>query len=94
MVNLGLINGTPMKEVSDLLENLDATTNSAVLTEKLADLYAAQGKPESAKEFYRRALKLNPSPQQKNRIELVARVQKFPAQARRANRKFAHGRFF
>jgi uncharacterized protein (TIGR03790 family) len=71
LANLGLIHGASIKEVSSLLENLDATTNSAVLTEKLADLYAAQGKPESAKEFYQRALKLNPSPQQKNRIELL-----------------------
>jgi uncharacterized protein (TIGR03790 family) len=71
LANLGLIHGAPMKEVSDLLENLDTTTNSAVLTEKLADLYAAQGKPEAAKEFYQRALKLNTSPQQKNRIELL-----------------------
>jgi uncharacterized protein (TIGR03790 family) len=71
LVNLGIIHGTPSKEVSGLLENLDTTTNSAVLTEKLADLYDAQGKPSSAIETYQRALKLNPSPQQKIRIRLT-----------------------
>ena len=48
LVNLGLVRGARMAEVAGLLENLDATTNSAVLTEKLADLYEAQGKPSSA----------------------------------------------
>ncbi|HTA94499.1 MAG TPA: TIGR03790 family protein [Verrucomicrobiae bacterium] len=71
LANLGLVHGTPMKEVSGLLENLDVATNSAVLTEKLADLYNAQGKPSSAIETYQHALKLNPSPQQKIRIRLV-----------------------
>jgi tetratricopeptide (TPR) repeat protein len=42
-----------------------------VLTEKLADLFAAQGKPSSAIETYQRALKLNPSPQQSIRIRLT-----------------------
>jgi tetratricopeptide (TPR) repeat protein len=60
-----------MADISGLLENLDATTNSAVLTEKLADLCVAQGKPSSAIELYERALKLSPSPQQKIRIRLT-----------------------
>jgi uncharacterized protein (TIGR03790 family) len=71
LVNLGLAHGAPMAEISGLLENLDATTNSAVLTEKLADLYDAQGKPSSAIETYQRALGLNPSPEQKIRIRLI-----------------------
>jgi uncharacterized protein (TIGR03790 family) len=71
MVNLGLVRGAPATEISGLLENLDAATNSAVLTEKLADLFAAQGKPSSAIETYQRALKLNPSPQQSIRIRLT-----------------------
>jgi len=71
MVNLGLVRGAPATEISGLLENLDAATNSAVLTEKLADLFAAQGKPASAIGTYQRALKLNPSPQQSIRIRLT-----------------------
>jgi tetratricopeptide (TPR) repeat protein len=42
-----------------------------VLTEKLADLYAAQGKPSSAIDTYQRALKLNPSPQQRIHLRLA-----------------------
>jgi uncharacterized protein (TIGR03790 family) len=71
LANLGLVRGAPDTEISTLLENLDATTNSAVLTEKLADLYEAEGKPSSAIETYARALKLNPSPEQKIRIRLT-----------------------
>jgi tetratricopeptide (TPR) repeat protein len=58
-------------EISSLIDNLDLTTNSAVLTEKLADLCEAQGKPSSAIEIYGRALKLNPSPQQRIRLRLT-----------------------
>ena len=71
LANLGLVHGVNPAQVSTLLENLDATTNSAVLSEKLADLYAAQGKPSSAIETYQRALKLNPSPQQQIQIRLT-----------------------
>ena len=71
LVNLGLVHGAPVTEVSALLENLNATTNSAVLTEKLADLYELEGKPSSAIDYYQRALKLNSSPEQKIRIELT-----------------------
>jgi len=71
LADLGLAHGARMAEVSSLLENLDAATNSPVLTEKLADLYAAQGKPSSAILTYERALKLNPLPQQKIRLELI-----------------------
>ena len=60
-----------MAQLATFLENLDATTNSAVLTEKLADLYDAQGKPSSAIETYQIALKLNPSPEQRIRLRLT-----------------------
>jgi tetratricopeptide (TPR) repeat protein len=36
-----------------------------VLTEKLADLYEAEGKPTSAILTWQRALQLNPSPEQR-----------------------------
>jgi uncharacterized protein (TIGR03790 family) len=70
LVNLGLVRGARLGEMSQILENLDATTNSAVLTEKLADLYEAQGKPASAVLTWRSALKLNPSPPQRIRLRL------------------------
>jgi len=71
LANLGLVHGAPVAEISSLIDNLDLTTNSAVLTEKLADLCEAQGKPSSAIEIYGRALKLNPSPQQRIRLRLT-----------------------
>ena len=42
-----------------------------MLTEKLADLYEREGKPSSTIETYQRALKLNPSPEQRIRLRLT-----------------------
>ncbi len=42
-----------------------------MLSEKLADLYAAQGKPSSTIYMYRQALQLDPSPQQRLRLLLT-----------------------
>jgi hypothetical protein len=81
LANLGLVRGARMSQISSLIENLDLTTNSAVLTEKLADLYDAQGKPASAILTWQNALKLNPSPEQRIRLRL-ALGQKLLAQNR------------
>ena len=70
LANLGLVRRASISEVAGLIDNLSATTNSAVLTEKLADLCEAQGKPSSAIDIYGRALKLNPSPGQRIRLRL------------------------
>lgn len=70
-VNAQLFAGAPLAQAEDSLENLPVTATSAVLTEKLADLCDAQGKPESAILFYQNALKLNPSPEQRIRIRLA-----------------------
>ena len=48
LVNLNLAAGKPLAELVALLEQLETTKHSAVLSEKLGDLYAAQGKPSSA----------------------------------------------
>jgi tetratricopeptide (TPR) repeat protein len=69
--------------VCGLIENLDLATNSAVLTEKLADLYNALGKPSSAILTYQKALDLNPSPEQRIRLRL-ALGEKLSAQDRDA----------
>jgi tetratricopeptide (TPR) repeat protein len=79
IVDLSLVRGVPSFQLEDYLENLTNTDSSAVLTEKLADLCDAQGKPDSAIEFYQNALKLHPSPEQRIRIRL-ALAQEFLAQ--------------
>ncbi len=70
-VDRALAHGASIFRLAIYLENIDATTNSAVLTEKLADLYEMEGKPSSAIETYQRALKLNPSPEQRIRLRLT-----------------------
>ena len=45
IVNLNLARKLPVAGLVVYLEQTPATKHSAVLTEKLADLYAAQGKP-------------------------------------------------
>ncbi|MCU0786109.1 MAG: TIGR03790 family protein [Verrucomicrobia bacterium] len=71
VVNLNLARNSPVAELAGYLEQIDTTKQSAVLKEKLADLYAAQGKPSSAVLTYQQALKLAPSPQQRIRLRLT-----------------------
>jgi uncharacterized protein (TIGR03790 family) len=69
---LDLAHGLRAPQMLDFLANqVPLTRQSAVLTEKLAELYEASGKPASAIEAWQNALKLNPSPQQKIRIRLT-----------------------
>ena len=68
LVCLDLARGLRAPELVKFLEGIPQTPHSAVLTEKLATLYAALGKPSSAIEAWQKALKLNPSPQQRIRI--------------------------
>lgn len=70
IVDLGLVHGAPVAQLAAFLETIPATTNSAVLTEKLAGLYETQGKPSSAIQTYQRALTRNPSREQRLRIRL------------------------
>jgi uncharacterized protein (TIGR03790 family) len=71
VVNLGLVHGAPVHQFTALLENIPNARTSAVLTEKLADLYEMQGKPSSAIETYELALTRNPSPEQHIRLRLT-----------------------
>ena len=66
--NINLAAGRRVDEIVPLLESLPLRSTSAILNEKLGDLYGAQGKPSSAVDAWERTLALNPSPQQ--RIEL------------------------
>jgi tetratricopeptide (TPR) repeat protein len=83
-VDGALARGATPFQVMNYLENISTTTNSAVLTEKLADLCEAEGKPSSAIENYQRALKLNPSPEQRIQIRLTL-AEKLLAQSREAD---------
>jgi len=71
LVDLDSVHGAPVLQLAHFVENLPATTNSAVLTEKLADLYEMEGKPSSAIDTYELALDRHPSPEQRIRIHLT-----------------------
>ncbi len=71
VIDLNLAIGKPVPQCVELLEQMVGITHSAILTEKLADLYSAQGKPSSAAYEYGQALKLDPSPQQRVRLLLT-----------------------
>jgi tetratricopeptide (TPR) repeat protein len=68
---MGLANGKPLAEAEVLLEEVNREKPSAVITEKLGDLYAAQGKPSSTVRAYEQALTLDPTPQQRVRLRLT-----------------------
>ena len=71
LVDLNLAAGKPAADLVSLLEPLEATKQSAVLSEKLGDLCASLGKPSSAVSAYTQALSLDPSPQQRVRLRLT-----------------------
>ena len=71
LVNYNLVHGASVSEVCRLLEHLDRSAHSAVLQEKLADLYHAQGKPSACIHALQKALKLGPSPPQRVRVSLT-----------------------
>jgi uncharacterized protein (TIGR03790 family) len=71
LLNINIVQGKPLETASVFLEDLELRKKSAVLTEKLADLYHLLGKPSSAIVTYERGLALTPSPQQRLRIRLA-----------------------
>jgi uncharacterized protein (TIGR03790 family) len=71
LADLNLALGKSMADVVGLLEHLETTRHSAVLTERLGDLYAEQGKPSSSVQMYAQALALDPSPQQRVRLRIT-----------------------
>jgi tetratricopeptide (TPR) repeat protein len=71
-VNLNLAQPDPdLDQWISYLENIPLTRTSAVMKEKLADLYLAKKKISDALDSYELVLKLNPTPQQKLRILLL-----------------------
>ena len=70
VVNLNLVTGVPAEKLIEYLQQATITGHSAVLKEKLADLYFSRGKLPEAIDSYSAALKLDPSPQQRIRVTL------------------------
>jgi uncharacterized protein (TIGR03790 family) len=85
VVNLNLLRGMPLLQMVGYLQSLPMTTTNAVMMEKLADLYAVVGKPESTVHAYKQALKNQPTPQQQLRLRLKLADQ-LAAQGRDAER--------
>jgi len=69
IADVNIAQGVPLAEVVNYLETQPITKTSAILTEKLGDLYFAQGKPASANQSYKDALKLEVTPLEKARLE-------------------------
>ena len=63
--------GAPAADYARYLETEPATQQSAILTEKLAQLYQKEGKPELAIKSFRQALALHPTPQTAVRLTLA-----------------------
>ena len=70
VVNLNIARGYDPDETVQYLETIPQTATSAVLTEKLGDLYWNKKKLSDALDLYEKALSLDPSPQQKLRLLL------------------------
>jgi uncharacterized protein (TIGR03790 family) len=70
LINIHLEAGRSAEEIAQMLESLELRKNSALLTEKLGDLYAATGKPSSAVSAWERGLTLHPSPQARLGVRL------------------------
>jgi len=70
LINMNLANRKSPAELVALLEQLPLRKQSSILSEKLGDLYAEQGKPASSVHAYEETLNLKPSPQQRIRVTL------------------------
>lgn len=83
VVDLNIAQGFPIAEVVNYLEKEPITKTSAILTEKLGDLYFAQGKPDAANRCYKDALKLEVTPLERVRLEkFVANTAEAAAKAK------------
>lgn len=70
VVDLCIVKNVKTDDVVGYLVAQTNTATSAILSEKLAQLYSEQGKPASAIRTFQQALKLDPSPQQKARLTM------------------------
>jgi len=68
VVNISLLSGKRPVEMAAFLQALPLTKQSAVLSEKLGDLYYAVGKPSSTIEAYQNCINNSPSRLQRVRV--------------------------
>ena len=71
IVNLSLNHGVAPAKLIQYLQGQDVTSNSAVLMEKLGDLYEVEGQSDLSIKSWQQALKLNPTPLQTVRLTLI-----------------------
>jgi uncharacterized protein (TIGR03790 family) len=71
IINTDLLHGAGLERVIAATEKLEQLKTSAVLQEKLADLYQAQGKPSSSIYALQQVLKLDSTPEQRDRVMLT-----------------------
>jgi uncharacterized protein (TIGR03790 family) len=71
IVDINLDTSLPPEQAISFLRERPETKTSALLNEKLGDILKSKGKWLDAVEPYERALKLNPTPQQRLRISLI-----------------------
>ena len=71
VVNLNLAQGYPASDMIGYLEQEPTTRKSAVLQEKLGDIFYSRGKLADAIDAYGKALKLEMTPQQRIRVMLA-----------------------
>jgi uncharacterized protein (TIGR03790 family) len=85
VVNMNLANGVPPEKLIGYLQMTPETFNSAILLEKLADLYFTKANFPEAVRYYRKALDQSPSPQQEVRLMLsLARTLDFQGDEKEA----------
>jgi hypothetical protein len=70
-IDMNLASGVPSEKIIEYLESLPDTHSSAVLSEKLGDLYFLKARFADAAATYRKALDQSPSPQQQVRLMLA-----------------------
>ncbi len=72
VVNLNIVTELETKKLIEYLREIDTTEKSAVLQEKLAEIYMGEGNLTQATEALLKALENNPSPEQRVRLTLLA----------------------
>ena len=70
LVDVSLLRGAPLQNTADVLARLGETASSAILSEKLSDLYESLGKPVSCIGANRKAVDLATRPVQRLRLRL------------------------